>query len=668
MNELKNKILKWRFPLFCLMTGGILRILYLHAFADLPLCQFPCGPDIGEYVADMCAILSGNLPQEMIHAPLYGCLMALLHLLCSGSFFWMRLLQSLLIMSAGIPLFLILQRNCKRHSIIPGTFLFLFCIYPPFILWQCDFYSENLMLFCCCWALFLLDRSTLPGTQHKKTVLFSAGLLCGCSIISHPMAAFFAAGTVLYFLIRYKWKKQTLQKIVLFSVGVILLLAPVSISRSIRAGKPVLIQQNSGFNIFLGNHPEATGTCRIPPGDEWNRIHEQANKSPEGSDRYFLSRTKEFILSHPIQWGKLLLKKAALTFSAQELTTWSDVTILRQIFLHKLFYYSFPLIGICAAATLILLMNDRKNRIRFQLFLLLFFSFFPAQILLLTSGRYRIMCVVAMLVFTAILPELFRIKWKSDTPVQKRIFQFAIPLFIGALLVFLPLHQPDLEKEKSMANMILAESWNLAGEKTKAEQILLKIPAEIRNNNAAILNLLGTIQLESGKLPEAEKNLLAAHKCYPEYPNPLLNLGKLYETKNPALAAKCYHAALPHATPATKELLFFNLGVLYQKSGNLNEAERYYREIIKQYPASLRPYRNLAILLLNKNDLKGAEQLLRHAWKCDKENPGRTIDLAYLLLTAGRKQEAETLLRDLLKSHPGNQDAVQLLSELNKQQ
>ena len=667
MTKFTDKIISWRLPIFCCFTGLLLRMIYLLSFADLPLCQFPCGPDIGEYIADMKNVLSpGGHQQPMIHGPLYGYFLAFLNLICGNSLFAVRFLQSLLVLSAGLPIYAILKRKWHGNPFTPGLFLLLYSIYPPFIVWQCDFYSENLMLICCTWALFAMELCS-QKKQFAPILMFAAGLLCGCGILTHPMAAFFAAGVVVLYLIQWKkWRKRFLQT-ALFCAGVVILLAPVSINRSLRAGKPVLIQQNSGFNIYLGNHASANGTCRIPPGDEWNRIHHQAEQFPGGSDRYFLSRTVDFISTHPLQWGALLLKKAAMTFSAKELTTWSDVTVLQKLLMHKLFYYSFPLIGIYAFAGLFFLLTDRRKRIKFRFFLTLFFSFYAAQIILLTSGRYRIMCVLMMMVFASALPRLLKEKLMTVRTPAKRMAYLVLPLLCGTILVFLPLHQPDINGEKRVAAFILAESWNLSGAKKKAEQTLLAIPPEERNRHSSILNMLGSIQMDLGKLAEAEKNLRLAHKIYPEYPNPLLNLGKLSEEKNPRAAVTYYIAALKHATPQTTEILLFNLGVLYQKHGNTKQAENYYRELLKRNPASILPCRNLAILLLNKNDLSGAETLLRKAWLAEKNNPERVIDLAYVLLTAGKNEQARELLRDLLRKDPANPQANELWNSMKPQ-
>lgn len=667
MIDLTDKILRWRLPLFCLMTGVLLRLIYLFAFAELPLCQFPCGPDIGEYIADMRNAFSGNQQQPMIHGPLYGYFLAFLNIICGGNLFPVRFLQSIAVLSAGLPVFIMLNRIWGRTTpYTPGLFLLLYSIYPPFIVWQCDFYSENLMLIFCVWTLFTLHLSTIRK-QQKTFLMFAAGLLCGCAILTHPMAAFFAAGTVFLYLLRWKKWRKTFPGIALFCIGVLILLAPVSISRSIRAGKPVLIQQNSGFNIYLGNHENASGTCLIPPGDDWNRIHHRADAAPGGSDSYFLGRTRDFIVSHPLQWGKLLLKKAALVFTAKELTTWSDITVLRKLLMHRMFYYSFPVIGICAFAGLFFLLTDRRKRIKFRLFLTLFFSFYLAQVILLTSGRYRIMCVLMMLVFAAALPRLLKERSQTiRTPLKRFAFLF-LPLLCGAVPVFLPLHQENTAKEIQVANYILAESWNLSGAKDKAEQTLLLIPAAERDQQACILNMLGTLRMERGKFAEAEKDLLKAHKLYPEYPNPSLNLGKLYEQKNPQLAAAYYHTALKYANAPTAEILLFNLGVLHQKYGKHVQAEQYYRELLKRNPQSILPCRNLAILLLSKNNIAEAETLLRKAWQAEKNVPARTIDLAYVLLTAGKTGQAEGLLRDLLRKDPANQQALELLNSIERQ-
>ena len=56
-----------------LAAGLILRLLYLVSFAELPVFDFPAGPDVSEYWRLSTAFLVGSSvpPEELIHAPLY---------------------------------------------------------------------------------------------------------------------------------------------------------------------------------------------------------------------------------------------------------------------------------------------------------------------------------------------------------------------------------------------------------------------------------------------------------------------------------------------------------------------------------------------------------------------------------------------------------------------
>ena len=52
---------------------------------------------------------------------------------------------------------------------------------------------------------------------------------------------------------------------------------------------------------------------------------------------------------------------------------------------------------------------------------------------------------------------------------------------------------------------------------------------------------------------------------------------------------------------------------------------------------------------------------------CGKNNPERVIDLAYVLLTAGKKEQAKELLRELIRKDPANQPAKELWNSVDTQ-
>jgi len=86
--------------------------------------------------------------------------------------------------------------------------------------------------------------------------------------------------------------------------------------------------------------------------------------------------------------------------------------------------------------------------------------------------------------------------------------------------------------------------------------------------------------LEAGRLTDAELELKQLALAYPEFPGPALNLGLLYERS----------ARLPEAEQALQEALkrgmpsalaFTQLGVVYRKLGRFKEAEAAYLDALK---------------------------------------------------------------------------------------
>lgn len=617
-----EKYRHWQIPLLILFTGMICRVAYLISFAALPLCDNPCGPDIGEYIRHMQCILQGiSMPaQEQIHGPLYGYFLALLHIITGGSYFAMRLIQSFLVLACGLLIRQILVERTNRRT--ADFFFLLYAVYPPFILWQSDFYSENLLLIMMAPTLWFF---------HKRQYLFS-GAATGLAALCHPVALFFAAGAGLWMLCRKKWKH-----LLRFAVPLVILLIPVSVMRSHDAGKPVFIQQNSGFNFYLGNSANADGTCMIPPGDPWNKAHAAHD------DAGFRTEALQFIRNHPGNWILLLLKKTHLALHYRDFTTWSDVTPLDLIFLHKVARYAPIFLLIPGLAGLLCILTRRRERIRYLPFLILFFSIWVSQILLVTAGRYRILLMVAMMSFAAALPGLItRMK-------QKWHLLYLLPVF----LLFAYGGPDTREKERDTARFILAQSFDLAGDTRNAIATL----SAIRTPDSAMCNLLGTLYQKQNDPVKAERAFRNALNIFPENPNTHLNLGRIAEEKgDPATAYACYMNAVKTAAGPVAATAYFNAGTLLQRSGRADLAEEYYRIALKKDPLSPQPCRNLAILLMEKGDTAGAKEQLERAVMLDPADPQRKLDLAYILFQTGEPDRANDLVRQVRETapdHPG---------------
>ena len=663
-----------------LAAGLVLRLLYLVSFAKLPVFDFPAGPDVSEYWRLSTAFLVGSSvpPEELIHAPLYPVFLAGLRFLSGGSVFVVRTVQSAAVLLAGLLFYGVLCGSFRRGGedresgilrYVPEGFLLFYALYPPVLMWQCDFFSENLLIVFLGFAIYLLDHA-LRQTGRRAMLLFAAGgAASALAALTHPISLFFAAGVFLYLILFRRTarlsNRQRIQHALLFGLAMTAVLAPFSVSRSLRAGKFVLIQQNSALNLYIGNHADATGACCIPPGDEWNRLHIEAASDPSGPDAYFLKQVFSFVRDTPLSFSALLLKKAGISFTASELTTWSDLTCLELTAWHRLGFHVFPFLAIPALAALFLGLGNAEFRRKLLWPLILFFSFWAAQILLVTSGRYRIPMILAMMAFA----PWFLLELSNRIRRDPRHAPIAfVPLLPAAILVFFP-HQAAMpDREREAADMILAESLNAGGETDKAREILRTL-YEKGNRSCALLNRLGAMELDSGHPAEAMRYLgEALAGSSPDHPaqgNTLLNLGRAAELQGDLVRAEaCYRNAAVRLTGQGAAAAYFNLGTLRQQAGDAADALACYRRARELDPLNPAPLRNLSILALEKNDLVQAESYLKEACRLEPADPQRKLDLAYVLHLAGREPEARDLLNAVLMKDPENERAQELRSLL----
>lgn len=433
-------------------------------------------------------------------------------------------------------------------------------------------------------------------------------------------------------------------------------LLPCAAIRSVQAGKPVLIQQHSSFNFYLGNHDGATGTCCIPPGDRWNGIHAAADEAPGGADRHFARESLRFITGSTGRWLILMGRKAVLPFYRGELTTWSDVVCLGLLPLHRIAGFCFPLIALPGLAAFFLGIGNAEFRKKYDLFIVLGVSSFLMQVLLLTSGRYRMPLVLSLMAFAPwfllSVPEYIR-------DGRKTLLRAAGALAGAALLVFLPVHTPDERQERDTAEFILAYACHAAHQEDEALKHLAAVSDPGGGSDA--WNLAGTIHLDAGRFAEAEQAFRKAEAHYAGHPTTEINLGRIAELKgDDAEALRRYAAAEHGSAPRIAAHAAFNSGVILQKTGQIAEAEKQYLKAAALDPLSARPLRNLAILQLEQGRMKEAGETLKTALRLEPSEPERKLDYAYFLYLSGKKDEGRAFLDSVLRKTPENERAKEL--------
>jgi tetratricopeptide (TPR) repeat protein len=99
------------------------------------------------------------------------------------------------------------------------------------------------------------------------------------------------------------------------------------------------------------------------------------------------------------------------------------------------------------------------------------------------------------------------------------------------------------------------------------------------------------------------------------------------------------------------------LGVLFQNSGRLAEAEELFRKSIAVDPRGSDAYIKLGILYQDSGRLAEAEELFRKVITCDPGNSGAYMRLGQVCANRGRPAEAEVLLKKAVELAPRDSEA-----------
>ncbi|MCI6288749.1 MAG: tetratricopeptide repeat protein [Lentisphaeria bacterium] len=653
--------------LLILLAALLLRFLYLADFAQLPLLGQVVGPDVSEYYAEAQRIRAGHwLPADSlsIHAPLYPYVLALFLSLTGGDLFLTRLLQSsVFCLLTLLPLFLLLRRQTAGLScglrFLPQTACLLLALYPPLVIYQSEFFSENLML-------VLMLFSLWSFTRHTPAAELYAGIFAGLAVLAHPGCVFLIpfAGLYAWFRLRSNWKKRLLRT-ALFAAGAALLILPVCIRNSRLAGHAVLIQGNSGLNLYLGNSAAATGTCWLPPGSRWDKTLDAAGcdaaRQGISRDAFFRNEVFRYLTRFPADYARKLLKKAAMSVSAREFTTWSDATALGAVFWHKyLFHGWFMFLLLPGGPVLLTGLFRRRFRRNMSLELLLFVSIFAGQIFLLTSGRYRLPLIVPLAVFAGYflcVPKRFLGNMRQCAyTLAALVFVFGAGTYPYAI---------PRQPEREYARSLLASAQIKAGNPRAAVELYAGSASGDFFPDRR-LSILGQAWYELGDLKQAGKYFRQSVKDFPGQTEGYLNYASVLSASGQdAEAEKLLKEALKRpAKTAARADLFYNLGEIAQRNGRLNQAEEYYGNALKLQPAHFRAMNNLGAVHLRRNQPEQALPLFERASKLNPANVLFQVNHALALAMCGREPEARRLVQEILRREPDCLPAQRLLKAL----
>ena len=565
---------------FALAMG--VRLVYLSEIDDSPLFRHPV-VDAETYVSQAAGLAAGNWlgrgEGPFWQPPLYPYFLGVVKTLFPDSFWYAsRLIQCLL---GALSCVLVCWLGQRFFTPTVGlTAGLAAAFYGPLIYHDGELLPATLATF-----LNLLGVALLVHGRRcwhwlgTGAVLGLAGLAAAPSLVFATLAA--------GWLVLRGWKEdrnRALQRTGFLVLGMVVVLAPVSLRNYLVGGDEVLISYNGGINFYLGNNPEYERTVGIRPGWEWDDLVgmplEAGITQPSRKAQFFYTKSWQYISQQPLDYLGLLARKAWAFGQGdevgrnQDIYYWRHYSILLSGLLWKVgLAFPFGLVGPLALLGLAVARRRRTG----GLLLLFVAGHFVAVIAFFVTSRYRLPAVPVLLLFAS-----HGAWWLWENRRQR---QGGLVL-VGVALLFLLCNwgPPPMQMGGDAAI-----HYNL-GQAYSKEQRLPEARAEytqaVRLDSSywqAWLNL-GSVEALAGQMAEAAETFERVTHARPGQLEGWMNLAHARLALQQGEAAhRAYAEALKLPSPYRRQIYLELIGS-HLRAGEIIQAEEVLVQAQKAYP------------------------------------------------------------------------------------
>jgi 4-amino-4-deoxy-L-arabinose transferase-like glycosyltransferase len=518
--------------LFIFFLAFAFRFFYLNQLTQSPFFNFPLVDEF-EYHRWALNILSGNLLWNVIpyHGPVYPYILAGLYKIFGPYLYAARFFGAIVSSLTCVLLGHICWETMGRKAgIIAGIAAGL---YWPFIYWSGEVVVETLVILLNL-VVFLLLWKAKAG--RRPVTIFLAGLFIGLSAATRPNILFLVPFFIIWIFIAMP-RASFLKNIFFMALGMIIVIAPITLRNYCAGHEFVLIQGQSGINLYLGLNPHIDTIYDKRAGLVWDKwMLEPIRLNILGvneQSRYWIGKAMAIVSNEPVLFLKHIFRNILLIFSRFEMSVDKDILYNRNFapFIFSLpgFWLIGPL-GICGA--ILGLKNRRDLGLHYAFLIGIFLSLVPFQ----TSSRYRLLFAAFLLMFAAFaIVEFGKMAAGRN---RKGIFSFIVILLLAIGIVDLDI--PGVKsKEYSRTHLNLAEVYLREAETLKAldetRQYLRLYP-----DDPEAYKMLGDIYMNTKDLSRAERAYQKALDLEPDYFCAANNIGVIKAMRNDTAGACRY--------------------------------------------------------------------------------------------------------------------------------
>ena len=216
---------------------------------------------------------------------------------------------------------------------------------------------------------------------------------------------------------------------------------------------------------------------------------------------------------------------------------------------------------------------------------------------------------------------------KKDAALKKAITTFEV--------------SATIKTDEAQTYTMLSTCNHLAGNTDKSENYILKA-IELSPNDANVNVTAGQIFMQKQEFETALPYVKKAVELEPSNTKSIRNLAQIYyDIGQLEESIQTYEVAINKETDRkVKADLYFNLGILYNRVGNLDEAEYNFINSLDENPDDIEAVMGMAQIFENAEKWRKAEKFYRELIAVDPDNPDHYRGMSRVLLQQGEPDES----------------------------
>ncbi len=280
--------------------------------------------------------------------------------------------------------------------------------YPMLLIFPLALATEN--LFCLLVLASMLTLLELGASQSRRRSLLMAalaGLLLGLAALTRSVILPFAGLAVVWIWFSLKLRMSAMLALLALAVTV----SPWTVRNSLLARRLTGIETSMGYNLYVGYHPQSTGTFTFGPSLDLMSILDDAKRDQVGTEQAIA-----FVQEDPARVPYLAVRRLGYFFNLEwraftyfyvnDFLGYISLPVLALILI--VLAVPFMLVSLSAAFGWALLPRGPGN----VLLLLLFIAYLLPHVLILSEERFHLVLIP----FFATLAAVF---WTNGLPAHR---------------------------------------------------------------------------------------------------------------------------------------------------------------------------------------------------------------------------------------------------------